>query len=172
MTPMQDCTVPITEWYTNKDLSGAQKRRISSKFLRRDLYKDHLNRPFPRGWTRHPHEPETSPKKMYRVDHTGKYYAYPSPDAVAYISTHMTPAQTSNSDTRFPFSTEMRNSSFHRSRNFSSVIHIEPIYTPTRQTRNRMTAVFTYGMKPELGQALFYFTAKATRSRGVVQVRL
>jgi hypothetical protein len=155
MTPMQDCTVPITEWYTNKDLSGAQKRRISSKFLRRDLYKDHLNRPFPRG-----------------VDHTGKYYAYPSPDAVAYISTHMTPAQTSNSDTRFPFSTEMRNSSFHRSRNFSSVIHIEPIYTPTRQTRNRMTAVFTYGMKPELGQALFYFTAKATRSRGVVQVRL
>lgn len=78
-TPMY--TVPITEWYTVDEPSGAKKRRISSKFLwERDLYKDHMNRPLPRGWTRHPHDPETSPNEMYRVDHAGKYYAYPPPD--------------------------------------------------------------------------------------------
>lgn len=74
-------TVPITEWYTSDDPLEGSKRGISSKFLReRDLYKDHLNRPLPRGWTRHAHDPEASPKKKELVSKDGKAYAYPSPE--------------------------------------------------------------------------------------------
>jgi hypothetical protein len=74
-------TIPITEWYTSDDPLGDIKRRISSKFLReRDLYKDRLSRPLPRGWTHHPHDPDMSLKKGGLTSKDGKGYVYPPPD--------------------------------------------------------------------------------------------
>ena len=75
-TPMY--TVPITEWYTGDTPFEGTRRRIKSKFLReRDIYKDHLDRPLPRGWTRHTHDLKDSPAKAERRDNK---YEYPPPE--------------------------------------------------------------------------------------------